>query len=85
MKVVEGRCLDYVISALLLVAIAVPSITVVVVVATEWQTAPSQRGWLILGFGFYIVASLRYLGSLLMKSCEQILYKEPRYRRLATM
>jgi hypothetical protein len=82
-KVVEGRCLDYVISALMLVAIAVPSITVVVVVATEWQTAPSQRGWLILGFGFYIVASLRYLGSLLMKYCEQILYLRVEVRRFA--
>ena len=82
-KVVEGRCFDYVISALLLVAIAVPSITVVVVVATEWQAAPSQRGWLILGFGFYIVASLRYLGSLLVKSCEQILYLRVEVRRFA--
>lgn len=82
-KVVEHRCFDYVISALLLVAIALPSITVAVVVATEWQAAPSQRGWLILGFGFYIVASLRYLGSLLMQSCEQILYLRVEVRRFA--
>ena len=82
-KVVEHRCFDYVISAFLLVAIAVPSITVAVVVATEWQAAPSQRGWLILGFGFYIVASLRYLGCLLMQSCEQILYLRVEVRRFA--
>lgn len=82
-KVVEGRCVDYVISVLLLVAIAVPSITVIVVVATEWQTSPSQRGWLILGFGFYIVAGLRYLGSRLMELCAQILYLRVEVRRFA--
>ena len=83
LQVLQGRCLDYVISGLLLVAIAVPSITVVVVVATQWATAPSQRGWLILGFGFYIVACLRYFGSLLMKYCEQILYLRIEVRRFA--
>lgn len=82
-KVMGGRCSDYVISALLLVAIAVPSITVIGVVATQWQSNPSQRGWLILGFGFYIVAGLRHCWSLLMKRCEQILYLRIEVRRFA--
>ena len=82
-EVVGGRCFDYVISAFLLVAIAVPSITVVVVVATEWRAAPAQRGWLVLGFGFYIVGTLRYMGSLFMHFCEQILYLRVEVRRFA--
>ena len=82
-KVVEGRCFDYVLAAFLLVAIAVPSITVVVVVATEWRAAPAQRGWLVLGFGFYIVGILRYMGTLLMHFCEQILYLRVEVRRFA--
>ena len=78
-----SRCGDYVISALLLIAIAVPAITVIVVVATEWQSSPAQRGWLILGFGFYIVAGLRHLWSLFIRLCEQILYLRVEVRRFA--
>ena len=82
-KVVEGRCGDYLISGLLLVAIALPSAIVLVVVASEWQSSSSQRGWLILGFSFYIVTGLRYLWSVLMKLSEQILYLRVEVRRFA--
>ena len=82
-KVVEGRCGDYLISGLLLVAIALPSVTVLVVVASEWQSSSSQRGWLILGFSFYIVTGLRNLWSVLMKLSEQILYLRVEVRRFA--
>ena len=82
-KVVKGRCGDYLISGLLLVAIAVPSVTVLVVVASEWQSSSSQRGWLILGFSFYIVTGLRNLWSVLMKLSEQILYLRVEVRRFA--
>lgn len=82
-KILEGRCRDYMMSALLLVAIAVPSITVIGVVATQWQSSPSQRGWLILGFGFYIAAGFRHCWSLLVQLCGQILYLRVEVRRYA--
>lgn len=82
-NVVESRCRDYMISVLLLVAFVFPSIMVVVVISTQWQSNPSQRGWLILGFGFYIVAGLRHCWSLLMKLGEQILYLRVEVRHIA--
>ena len=82
-KIFEGRNRDYVISALLLLAIALPSITVTVVVATQWSSNPSQRGWLVLGFGFYIVSWLGLGWSRLMKLCVEMFYLRIEVRRFA--
>ena len=82
--VIKHRFRDYMISVLLLVAISVPSITVAGVVATQWQSNSSQRGWLILGFGFYIVAGLRWLGSMLLQLSAQLLYLRVEVRRFAS-
>ena len=46
---------------LLAVALIVPTVTVVTVVAAEWVSSPPQRDWLILGFGFYIMTAMRSL------------------------
>jgi len=65
----------------LLVALAVPSVAILWAVACEWQSAPSQRSWLILGSGFYIVAALRALWMWFVQACEQTLYLRVELRR----
>ena len=82
-QIIESRCHDYIVCALLLTAIAVPTVIVAVVLAAEWQSSASQRGWLILGFGFYIVTGLRYLWSELMLIYYKMLYLRVEVRRYA--
>ena len=56
----------------LLLALALPSIGIVAIVAWEWHDRPSQRGWLILGFAFYIFTALQAVWAMFMRVCEQL-------------
>ena len=66
----------------LTIALLVPFIIVVFVVANEWMSSPSQRGWLILGFGFYIMTAMRFLWSYFMEVYEGMFYLKVEVRRL---
>ena len=59
--IIAQPCKERLLGLLLAVALIVPTVTVVTVVAAEWVSSPSQRGWLILGFGFYIMTAMRSL------------------------
>lgn len=73
-NIVSGRARDFLASALILFALVVPTGIMAVVVIDEWITRPEQRGWLVLGFGFYIITALRSLWALLVRLCQRMLY-----------
>ena len=58
----------------LFVAFVAPSIVLGSVVIEMWRSSPSQRSWLILGLGFYIVAALQAIYSAFTHICERMLY-----------
>ena len=62
--IIAQPCKERLLGLLLAVALLVPTVTVVTVVAAEWVSSPSQRGWLILGFGFYIMTAMWYYAGL---------------------
>ena len=68
----------------LLLAMVIPSLTVFTVIASEWISSPSQRGWLILGFGFYIVTALKALWEVFVRVYEQMLYLRVEVQRLSS-
>ena len=67
---------------LLAVALIVPTVTVVTVVAAEWVSSPPQRDWLILGFGFYIMTAMRSLWGYFIQVYEGMFYLKVELRRL---
>lgn len=83
-EVVRARWKEYVIGSTLFVVLVVPSVTVLSVVAGQWQSSTSQRGWLILGFGFYIVAALKALWEVFVRVCEQILFLRVELRKMTS-
>ena len=80
--VVAEPCKERLLLFLLAMALIVPAATVVTVVAGEWVSSPSQRGWLILGFGFYIMAALRSLWSCFIQVYERVFHLKVELRRL---
>ena len=68
----------------LLLAMVIPSLTVFTVIASEWISSPSQRGWLILGFGFYIFTALKALWEVFVRVYEQMLYLRVEVQRLSS-
>lgn len=81
MQVVRKRWCEHLAAAGLLLGVSVPTLVIAAVVCGEWQNFPAQRGWLILGFGFYIAAALRALWSLFVQVCERMLYLRVELRR----
>ena len=70
--VLQPRWSQPVCACFLLLALALPSIGIVAIVAWEWHDRPSQRGWLILGFAFYIFTALQAVWAMFMRVCEQL-------------
>ena len=58
-EVITSKWKDQALFGGLMLALGVPSLTVFFVVSNQWMESPSQRGWLILGFGFYIITALK--------------------------
>lgn len=73
-NIVSARAQEFAASALILFALVVPTVVMAVVVIDEWITRPEQRGWLVLGFGFYIITALRSLWATLIRLCQRMLY-----------
>ncbi|MBM4179765.1 MAG: hypothetical protein FJ211_10625 [Ignavibacteria bacterium] len=65
-------------------ALAVPGVTIFWYVVAEWQSAPSQRGWLVLGLMYYILAALRVLWESFVQVCERALYLRLEVRRFVS-
>ena len=63
-RIISEPCKERFLVFFLAISLLVPSIVIVFVVANEWMSSPSQRGWLILGFGFYIMTAMRYYAGL---------------------
>ena len=59
-------------ACLLFLALALPTIAIVAVVAWEWHDRPSQRCWLILGFAFYILTAMKAVWAMFMRVCEHL-------------
>ncbi|CAK9082912.1 unnamed protein product [Durusdinium trenchii] len=73
-NVTSGRAWDFLMSTVVLCALIIPTLVMTAVVLQEWITRPEQRGWLVLGFGFYIITALRSLWSILIRLCRRMLY-----------
>ena len=73
-EIVRSRWRERALAMSLFLTLAVPTAVITVVVWNAWQSEPSQRGWLILGFGFYILTALRAVWKLFVEVCERILY-----------
>ena len=56
----------------LFLALALPTIAIIAVVAWEWHDRPSQRCWLILGFAFYILTAIKAVWAMFMRVCEHL-------------
>ena len=80
--VVAEPCKHRALIFLIAMDLIVPASTVATVVAGEWVSSPSQRGWLILGFGFYIMAALRPLWSCSIQVYELVFHLKVELRRL---
>ena len=78
----SSPCKERLLGLLLAVALIVPTVTVVTVVAAEWVSSPSQRGWLILGFGFYIMTAMRSLWGYFIQVYEGMFHLKVELRRL---
>ena len=70
--VISSQWKDRVLFIGLLLAMVVPSLTVVVVLTSTWIESPSQRGWLVIGFSFYIVTALKALWEIFLQVYEQM-------------
>ena len=57
--VLRARWGEPILAGFLFLALALPTIAIVAVVVGEWHDRPTQRGWLILGFAFYIFTALK--------------------------
>ena len=60
-EIVDETQKERLLAILLAIALVVPGIAFAVAIIDQWASSPSQRGWLILGFGFYILAALKAL------------------------
>ena len=80
--IIAQPCKERLLGILLAMALIVPAVTVVTVVAGEWVSSPSQRGWLILGFGFYIMTALRSLWGYFIQVYEGMFHLKVELRRL---
>ena len=73
-RIISEPCKERFLVFFLAISLLVPSIVIVFVVANEWMSSPSQRGWLILGFGFYIMTAMRFLWSYFIQVYEGMRY-----------
>ena len=80
--IISEPCKERFLGFFLAIAFLVPCILVVSVVANEWISSPSQRGWLILGFAFYIMTAMRYLWKYFIEVFEGMYYLKVELRRL---
>ena len=80
--IIAQPCKERLLGLLLAIALIVPTATVVTVVAAEWVSSPSQRGWLILGFGFYIMTAMRSLWGYFIQAYEGMFHLKVELRRL---
>ena len=70
--VLRDRWGEPILACLLFLALALPTIAIVAVVVCEWHDRPTQRGWLILGFAFYIFTALKAVWAMFLRVCEQL-------------
>jgi len=82
--VVSSQWKDRALFVGLLLAMVIPSFTVVAVLTSTWIESPSQRGWLVIGFGFYIVAALKALWEIFLRVYEQMFYLRVEVHRLGS-
>jgi hypothetical protein len=83
-QIVRSRYWEHITVVVLLLILCVPTFLISEVVWGEWHNSPEQRGWLIIGFGFYIAAALKSLGQLLLQVCQRILYLRVELCRIAS-
>jgi len=82
--ITRSRLHERLVAAALLMALAVPGVTIFWYVVAEWQSSPSQRGWLVLGLMYYILAALRVLWESFVQVCERALYLRLEVRRFVS-
>ena len=65
-------------------AMLIPSAILLYVVLETWIEVPSQRAWLILGFGFYIASALKMVTSRFVHIFERMFYLRVEVHRLTS-
>ena len=83
-EVLRGRCATWSFALLLFFALAVPTGFITSVVADMWISNPSQRSWLLLGLGFYIVAALQFVYAAFTRACDNMWMLRTAIRRIST-
>ena len=73
-EVVRRRWRGHVVAVTLFLTLAAPTIFISAVLRGEWQSRPANRGWLLLGFGFYISAASRAVWARFVRACETMMY-----------
>ena len=81
-EIVEETQKERLLAILLAIALVVPGIAFAVAIIDQWASSPSQRGWLILGFGFYILAALKALWESILRLYDRIFYLRVELRRI---
>ena len=81
-EIVEETQKERLRAILLAIALVVPGIAFAVAIIDQWASSPSQRGWLILGFGFYILAALKALWESILRLYDRIFYLRVELRRI---
>ena len=81
-EIVEETQQERLRAILLAIALVVPGIAFAVAIIDQWASSPSQRGWLILGFGFYILAALKALWESILRLYDRIFYLRVELRRI---
>ncbi|CAE7713908.1 unnamed protein product, partial [Symbiodinium pilosum] len=82
--VVSRRWQDLCAFVLLAFALLVSTVFLSIFVSLEWITRPEQRGWLLLGFGFYIISAMKGLWSMLVPLFQNVLFIRVEVRRFVS-
>lgn len=80
-EVLRGWWTECAIGLGLFFALLWPTVLIIYVVVDSWQNSPSQRSWLILGLGFYIVTALQVIYAAFVQVWERLSYLRVEIRR----
>ena len=83
-KVVVPKWQDKVTFVGLLISLLIPTAVIFYVVLDTWIGNPSQRGWLMLGSGFYVGSAMKLVWSRFAEVYERMLYLRVEIHRLTS-
>ncbi|CAE7565708.1 unnamed protein product [Symbiodinium natans] len=82
--VIPQRLRDFLTAALIAALLFFSTVFLSIFVIMEWASRPDQRGWLLLGFGFYIVSAMQRLWSTMVPLFRSVMSIRVEIRRFAS-